>query len=685
MSFFSTDNQNGHDGTARRQGHAHKAALKLLQLIGLRSGLEVAVLAFGKQNHELAFAQVLHPVLGGGLNEAEFFCGDRCGLVQEPEMMSQHARITFGRACDFVMKHHRVESAHAGVICDDQAGPLFRNLIAPFDFDAKVSLHQFEKEMGQQFVKEGFSVRAEKIGQNLVGFYAEQVPHLERENTLFFVFMVYFVLMEKFILAIDQGTTGSRACLVNHQARIVASVAQEHPQIYPKPGWVEHDPEAIWRSVTSTITEVLKKASVRGDQIAAIGITNQRETVVLWETKSGRALHNAIVWQCRRTTEFCNKLKKTSAAKVIKKKTGLIVDPYFSASKIRWLLKEIKPKLSEVRAGTIDAFLLARLTAGESFKTDVSNASRTQLMNIATGGWDEGLLKIFGVPKEILPEICASNEEFGRTKGVPGLPDGIPISGMAGDQQSALFGQTCFALGESKCTFGTGSFLLMNTGAKMVSSKAGLLTTIAWRLKGEKKMTYALEGGAFICGAAVQWLRDEMKFIQASGEVEILAKQVQDTGGVYLVPAFVGLGAPYWDPDARGAIVGMTRGTSRTHLARATLEAMALQNVDILSAMGKDLGRKMGAVRVDGGAVANDLLMQMQADFLGSQVERPKQIESTVLGAAFLAGLGVGYWQSLAEIKKVWALEKSFSPQLDKKKRQQKVAEWHRAIERVRN
>ena len=487
--------------------------------------------------------------------------------------------------------------------------------------------------------------------------------------------------MEKFILALDQGTTGTRACLVDHDAKIVASSAQEHPQIYPKPGWVEHDPEAIWSSVTSTIQDVLRKAKVHGSQIAAIGITNQRETVVMWDKDTGKPVYNAIVWQCRRTTDFCNKLKKTAKAKVIKKKTGLIIDPYFSASKLRWLLANARK--DNVMAGTIDTFLLYRLSGRESFKTDVSNASRTQLMNIKSGDWDKELLKIFGVPVQILPQIVASNDDFGVTKGVPGLPDGIRIAGIAGDQQSALFGQTCFEVGSSKCTFGTGSFLLMNTGPKMVASQAGLLTTIAWRLKKEK-MVYALEGGAFICGAAVQWLRDEMRFIKESREVESLAKEVGSTDGVYLVPAFVGLGAPYWDPDARGAVVGMTRGTNRNHLARATLEAMALQNVDILAAMGKDLGRKIKSVRVDGGAVNNDLLMQMQADFLGETVERPKLIESTVLGAAFLAGLGVGFWKDQDQIKKVWSLDKSFAPKFSAKERKTKLSEWHAAVARVR-
>lgn len=495
--------------------------------------------------------------------------------------------------------------------------------------------------------------------------------------------------MDKYILAIDQGTTGTTVCVLNREARMLASVNFEHPQMYPQPGWVEHDPEAIWKTVVDGIQQCLTKAGVQGSQIAGIGITNQRETVVLWDKNSGKPLYNAIVWQCRRTTDFCNKLKKSRSAAVIKKKTGLVVDPYFSGSKVRWLLDNVKgarasARAGDVRVGTIDTFLLWRLSGGSAFKTDVSNASRTQLMNIGTGAWDKELLKIFNVPEGILPEIAPSSGVFGATSGVPGLPDGVPIAGIAGDQQSALFGQACFDVGMAKCTFGTGSFLLMNTGAKMVGSKSGLLTTVAWQLSGQKKLTYALEGGAFICGAAVQWLRDEMKFISASAEVQALAEQVQDSGGVYLVPAFVGLGAPYWDPDARGAIVGMTRGSGRPQLARATLEAMALQNVDILAAMEKDLGKRMRTVRVDGGAVRNDLLMQMQSDFLGVQVERPRQTESTVLGAAFLAGLGVGYWSGLDEIKKVWALDRDFKPALNGAGRNAKLKEWHRAVARVR-
>ncbi|MGE0529339.1 MAG: glycerol kinase GlpK [Bdellovibrionales bacterium] len=493
---------------------------------------------------------------------------------------------------------------------------------------------------------------------------------------------------ETYILALDQGTTGTTISVLNARAQMVAHVNNEFPQVYPKPGWVEHEPDAIWRSVIEGIAQALSKARLDGHQIAAIGITNQRETVVIWDKDSGTPVHNAIVWQCRRTTEFCTRLKKQRAAASIQKKTGLIIDPYFSASKMRWLLDHVKgaraqARRGQLRAGTIDTFLLWRLTGGQVHKTDVSNASRTQLMNIQKGNWDPDLLRLFAIPDSLLPEILPSNETFGFTRGVPGLPDGIPIAGMAGDQQSALFGQACFGVGASKCTFGTGSFMLMNTGPKMVLSRSGLLTTIAWRLKGEKKPTYALEGGAFICGAAVQWLRDQMKFVSSSSEIESLASSVPSSEGVYLVPAFVGLGAPYWDPDARAAIVGMTRGTGRAHLARATLEAMALQNADILRAMEKDLGRKMGALRVDGGAVNNGLLMQMQADVLGTPVQRPKQTESTVLGAAFLAGLGVGYWSDLNDLKKVWSLDHEFRPTLSAAGRKHKLGEWHKAVERV--
>lgn len=494
--------------------------------------------------------------------------------------------------------------------------------------------------------------------------------------------------MKRLILAIDQGTTGTTVCLLDAKARVMAAVNHEHPQYYPKPGWVEHDPETIWRSVVRGVADVLAKSGASGDRVAAVGITNQRETVLLWDAETHAPLHNAVVWQCRRTTAFCERLKKDRLAGTIRKKTGLIIDPYFSASKYRWLLNNVKgaramARRGRLRAGTVDAFLLWRLSGGHAHKTDIANASRTQLVNIRSGEYDPELLRIFQVPGHILPEIGRSNEVFGTTRGMPGLPDGIPIAGMAGDQQAALFGQACFETGASKCTFGTGSFMVMNTGRKTVTSRSRLLTTVAWHLAGDKTRTYALEGGAFVCGAAVQWLRDQMGFIESSAEVEALAGQVDSSEGVFLVPAFVGLGAPYWNPRARAALLGMTRGTTRAHVARATLESMALQNADILLAMERDLGRRTQTVRVDGGAARNDLLMQMQADFMGVPVQRPKQTESTAFGAALLAGLGVGYWPDLASVKALWSLDREFMPQLGDRERKRHLNQWHRAVKRV--
>jgi glycerol kinase len=488
-------------------------------------------------------------------------------------------------------------------------------------------------------------------------------------------------------MAIDQGTTGSTVMIMDQGGRTVTKVNKEYPQIYPKPGWVEHNPEDIWSSVVSTIGETLAKSGLNPSSIAAIGITNQRETTMIWDRHTGKPIYNAIVWQCRRTTDFCEKLKKAGKGKMIAKKTGLVIDPYFSGSKFRWILENVanarkRATNGELAGGTVDTFLLWRLTGGATHATDVSNASRTMLMNIEKGEWDSELLKLFSVPDKILPEILPSSGEFGRTKGVPGLPDGIPICGVAGDQQSALFGQTCFSAGEAKCTFGTGSFLLMNTGEKRVTSKSGILTTVAWQLKGQKKLTYALEGGAFICGAAVQWLRDGLNIISSSSEVESLAREVADTGGVEFVPALAGLGAPYWEPHARGLISGLTRGSTKAHIARATLEAMALQNVDILVAMQKDLGKKLKSVKVDGGATANNLLMQLQADYLGQPISRPRTIESTVMGAAFLAGLGVGLWRDLNELKKVWQLDQEFTPLLNKAARDTRIKNWHKAVQR---
>ena len=496
------------------------------------------------------------------------------------------------------------------------------------------------------------------------------------------------MLKGRYILAIDQGTTGTTINLVHVKGDTSARVNQEFRQYYPKPGWVEHKPEDIWKSVTTAIEACLKKGRVRASEIAAIGITNQRETVVVWDRRTSRPAWNAIVWQDRRTSEDCDAWKANGHADMIREKTGLVIDPYFSASKLKWMLENV-PKLrdaaehGDVVAGTVDSFLMWRLTGGAVHKTDVSNASRTQLMNIHTGQWDPELLQFFGIPEKILPEICDSSGLFGVTKGLRFLPDGIPITGVAGDQQAALFGQACFDEGDAKCTFGTGSFLLVNSGQTAPHSKSGLLTTVAWRLGGESQMTYALEGGAFVCGAAVQFLRDQMGFIKQSSEVEKLAMQVRDTEGVEFVPALTGLGAPYWDPFARGLICGLTRGTTRAHLARATLEAMALQNTEILQAMQSDLGRDIRSLRVDGGAAANGLLMQMQADFLGSEVVRPRLIETTSAGAAYLAGLGAGLFSGLDEIRRIWKTDRVYKPKIDDEARAARLKRWQHAVRRA--
>lgn len=488
-------------------------------------------------------------------------------------------------------------------------------------------------------------------------------------------------------MAIDQGTTSSRTCIIDQAGGLVAEARETFKQIFPRPGWVEHDPEDIWYSTQLSMRRALEKAGLKGSQVRAIGITNQRETVMVWEAKTGRALHNAIVWQCRRTQDLCEKLRKGKKEKMITAKTGLVLDPYFSATKVQWILKNIpgasqRARQGDLRMGTVDTYLLWRLTAGQAHKTDVSNASRTMLMNIHTGWWDEDLIKLFGVPESLLPEICPSNAEFGFTQGLGFMPDGIPITGILGDQQAALFGQACYKVGEVKCTFGTGSFLLLNTGTKAVKSKNRLLTTIAWKLKDEE-LVYALEGGAFVCGAAVQWLRDGLGLFPQSSDIEALAKTVSSTEGVEFVPALTGLGAPHWRPEARGVICGLTRGSTRAHIARATLEAMALQNVDILETMQKDLGKKLQGVRVDGGAAANDLLMQMQADYCGVEVIRPTNLETTALGAAFMAGLGSGFWKNLKEIQKVWRMNKQFKVKMSPAQRRQRRQQWSQALEKV--
>jgi glycerol kinase len=493
----------------------------------------------------------------------------------------------------------------------------------------------------------------------------------------------------RYILAIDQGTSGTTVNLVHAKGDPVARVNQEYKQIFPKPGWVEHKTDDIWKSVISAVETCMKKARVKGSDIATIGITNQRETIAIWDRKSSRPVHNAIVWQDRRTSEDCETWKREGHLEMIREKTGLVIDPYFSASKLRWLLNNVtgiraRSESGELACGTIDTFLLWKLTGGVAHKTDVSNASRTQLMNIATAKWDDDLLNFFGVPAALLPEICDSSGEFGVTKGLKFLPDGIPITGIAGDQQAALFGQTCFDEGEAKCTFGTGSFLLLNSGKRMIRSKSGLLTTAAWRLKGEAEMTYALEGGAFICGAAVQFLRDQLGFFKESREIEKLAMQVKDSEGVEFVPALTGLGAPDWDPFARGMICGLTRGSTRAHIARATLDAMALQNTEILLAMKNDLGRDLRSVRVDGGAAANGLLMQLQSDYLGVEVVRPKMIETTSLGAAYLAGLGAGMFRDTEELKRIWRVDRAFRPKIGDEERAERLQRWKLAVKRTR-
>ncbi|NQY01975.1 MAG: glycerol kinase GlpK [Halieaceae bacterium] len=494
--------------------------------------------------------------------------------------------------------------------------------------------------------------------------------------------------MASFILAIDQGTTGSTVALMNQRGDVVAAVNHEFPQIYPQPGWVEHDAGDIWRSVETGIASVMRKKLCKPGDIAAIGITNQRETSLLWDRISGEPLNNAIVWQCRRTTDFCESLKAAGHEKRVKRKSGLVLDPYFSASKFRWLLKNTagaraKVKAGKVAGGTIDSYLIWQLSGGDTHVTDVSNASRTSLMNLKTLDWDSELLDLFEVPRSILPTITPSSAVLGHTRGVRGLPDGIPIAGVAGDQQAALFGQACFASGDAKCTFGTGSFILMNTGDAILQSRAGLLTTVGWQLGEGRKPVYALEGGAFVCGAAVQWLRDGLKIIKRAPDVETLAKTVADHGGVEFVPALTGLGAPHWAPDARGTISGLTRGSEQGHVARATLDAMALQNADILVAMERDLGKRMKPLRVDGGAAANDLLMQIQADVLGRRLIRPRVIETTVAGACYLAGLGVGLWSGTGELRKVWQAEKEFKVQMSATARRQRVDKWRQALERT--
>ncbi len=491
----------------------------------------------------------------------------------------------------------------------------------------------------------------------------------------------------KYILAIDQGTTGTTVCLMDRRGRFLGKENKEFEQVFPQPGWVEHDLENIWKSTVSTINRVIQKTKINSKEIIGIGITNQRETVGIWNRQTGKPIYNAIVWQCRRTAKDCERIKKTMHREYIEKTTGLVIDPYFSATKIGWLLKNVKGAREQVKkgnlvAGNIDTFLLWRLTGGKTHKTDISNASRTQLMNLKTGKWDHKLLKIFSISKDILPEISSNNSVFGFTEGVKGLPDGIPISGMIGDQQAALFGQACFEAGEAKCTYGTGSFLLMNTGHKIVSSENRLLTTVAWQLEGKGKITYALEGGAFVCGSAVQWLRDGLGIIKKSSDIESLAEKVESSEGVEFIPALTGLGAPHWKPEARGNISGLTRGTTVEHIARATLDGMALQNVEILNCMQRDAKKKLKSLKVDGGACTNNLLMQIQSDLAETILTRPQITETTAAGAAYMAGLGIGFWKNLEEIRQICKEDKAFHPQRTKRQVRERLRAWQLAVER---
>lgn len=492
-------------------------------------------------------------------------------------------------------------------------------------------------------------------------------------------------MTKKYILAIDQGTTGSRAIVYDKNGTKIASAYEEFPQYFPKPGWVEHDPREIWQSVNNSIQKVLKQVSP--EAIAAIGITNQRETTVLWDKRSGEPVHKAIVWQCRRTSSRCDQLKKIKGlGDKIRRKTGLPIDAYFSATKIEWILKNVsgvkeRAKKGNILFGTTDTWVLWQLTGGKSHATDYTNASRTMLFNIEKLLWDKELIKLFGITEKMLPEVKKSSGIFGYTKKIGLLPEGIPIAGIAGDQQAALFGQTCFEPGEVKNTYGTGCFMLLNIGRKKKISKNGLVTTVCCDRSGGP--AYALEGSVFIAGAAIQWLRDQLKIIAAAPETEKMAFSLTDNEGVYFVPAFVGLGAPYWDQGARGAIFGITRGTNRNHFARAATEAMCYQTRDVLEAMQKDSGLKIKDLKIDGGAVANNFLCQYQADMLGITVVRPQVIETTSLGAAYLAGLAVGYWQNAKEIKKCWQQEKLFKPLMAEKLREKYYQGWKDSIERV--
>lgn len=490
---------------------------------------------------------------------------------------------------------------------------------------------------------------------------------------------------QKYILALDQGTSSSRAIVFDHEGRICATAQKEFPQHFPKPGWVEHDPKDIWSSEASVIAEAITSMGINGLNIAGIGITNQRETTIVWDAETGEPVYNAIVWQDRRTSEYCDSLKEQNLTGFIREKTGLIIDAYFSATKIRWILENVpgaraRAEAGKLRFGTVDTWLLWNLTRGECHMTDVSNASRTMLFNIHTLNWDEDLMKLFGIPMSMLPEVHSSSEIYGYTKTTI-FAHKVPVAGIAGDQQAALFGQMCTTPGSVKNTYGTGCFLLMNSGTKPITSSHNLLTTIAWKIG--DAVNYALEGSIFVGGSVVQWLRDGLGIIKSSSEIESLAMTVPDNGGVYFVPALTGLGAPYWDQYAKGTICGLTRGTTAAHIARAALEGIAFETMDIVNAMEHDAGIKLAELKVDGGASRNNLMMQFQADILGTKVIRPKVTETTAMGACYLAGLATGYWDSLDDIKRQWNADKVFEPLAPAEKVLKLKEGWANAIGRT--
>ncbi len=494
-------------------------------------------------------------------------------------------------------------------------------------------------------------------------------------------------MSKKYILSIDQGTTSSRAILFNKDGKIVDVAQKEFTQIFPKPGWVEHDAQEIWSSVYSVIAEVLAKKNISAKEIASIGITNQRETAVVWDKHTGVPVYNAIVWQSRQTSGICDDLKSQGYNDLFREKTGLLIDAYFSGTKVKWILDNIegareKADNGDLLFGTIDTWLIWKLSGGKAHVTDYTNASRTLMYNIYDLQWDEELLDILTVPKSMLPDVRSSSEVYATATVDVFNGAAIPIAGVAGDQQAALFGQACFEKGMVKNTYGTGGFLLMNTGEKAVPSKNGLLTTIAWGIDG--KVEYALEGSIFVSGSAIQWLRDGLRMLKSAPESELYASRVESTDGVYVVPAFVGLGAPYWDSDARGAIFGITRGTKKEHFIRATLESLAYQTRDVLTAMETDSGIQSKALRVDGGAVANNFLMQFQSDILGTPVDRPVVSETTALGAAYLAGLAVGFWKDKNEIATSWNIDKNFTPDMEDSKREELYKKWKVAVEAAR-